>query len=218
MLDLAQARRNMLDCQLRTYDITDKAVLAAAEDVPREIFMPAGRENLAYLDQNVMLSPERCMLQPMVLVRLLQALQIRSGSRVLDVASGLGYTSALLARLGARVTALESDEDLARMSRERLVRAGFDSEIDVCTGPLEEGCPDRAPFDAIIVNGNVETRPDALLEQLAENGRLGCIRVDRRAGHALLYVRGGEGVGSRQLFDATAPALPAFRTPPAFVF
>lgn len=222
MLDFAQARRTMVDCQLRTFDVTDRAVLDAAEQIPRERFMPAGRDGLAYLDQNVPLAArggtERYMLQPMVLARLIQALQIRPRAKVLDVASGLGYASAFLARLGASVVALESDAALAADSRKRLRDAGFGEEVEVREGALDRGCPDLSAFDAILVNGTLETRPDLLLDQLAAEGRLACLRSDGRAVHAMLYVRGGEGVGSRILFDASAPLLREFRAAPAFVF
>jgi protein-L-isoaspartate(D-aspartate) O-methyltransferase len=218
MLDYARARRNMVDSQLRTFDVTDHALLAAVQEVPRELFMPAGRGALAYLDQNVALSPGRQMLQPMVLARLLQAAQIRTSSRVLDVASGLGYTSALLAKLGAEVVALESNEALAGESGQRLASAGVGGRVEIRTGALDEGCPDRAPFDVIVVNGLVEVTPETLFEQLGEGGRLVCLKRNGRAGHAMLFVRGGEGIGSRLLFDAIAPSLDEFREPAAFVF
>src|SRR5687767_8284101 len=130
MFDFAQARRNMVDSQLRTYDVTDLAVLAAMNEVPRERFVPAGREELAYLDQGLGVGPagpagQRTMLAPMVLARMLQHLEVRPGERVLDVAGGLGYSAAVLARLGARVVALESDEALAAEMRRRLDGAGL---------------------------------------------------------------------------------------------
>lgn len=221
MLDFAKSRRTMVDCQIRTFDVTDRAVLAAFEEVPRERFMPAGREALAYSDGNVALSAKdgspRCMLQPMVLARMIQALGIRSGAKVLDVASGLGYSSAILARLGAAVSALEPDADLAAKSRETLASLGAGSAT-VRAGALDGDAPGGDSYDAILVNGAVEIRPDALLERLGEGGRLACLKTDGGASHALLYVRGGEGIGSRLLFDAAAPVLAEFRRAASFVF
>ena len=121
MLDFTRARRNMVDSQLRTFDVTDRAVLAAMGDSPRERFVPDSRIALAYLDQNVSLrdgdGEPRWMLQPMVIARIIQALEVVPGSRVLDVGAGYGYASEILARLGAHVTALESDEALAAQAR-----------------------------------------------------------------------------------------------------
>jgi len=220
MLDFTRARRNMVDSQLRTFDVTDRAVLAAMGDSPRERFVPDSRIALAYLDQNVSLrdgdGEPRWMLQPMVIARIIQALEVVPGSRVLDVGAGYGYASDIFARLGAHVTALESDEALAAQARTRL--AGAQPSIEVRVGPLAEGCPDRAPFDIILVNGAVAKRPETLLRQLSDGGRLACLGRDGAAGHALLHVRAGEGFGSRRLFDASAPLMPAFLTEPAFAF
>ena len=212
----------MVDCQLRTFDVTDRAVLAAMEELPRESFMPDGMAGLAYLDRNVPLPGKDgagIMLQPMVVGRLVQALSIEAGAAVLDVGSGLGYAAALLARLGARVVALEADPDLASSARDRLARAGLGGMVEVRTGPLAEGVADRAPFDAILVNGAVEERPATLLGQLAEGGRLACLEAGVAAGRAVLHVRvSGGGYGSRPLFNAVAPILPGFRRAPAFTF
>lgn len=222
MLDYAQARRTMVDCQLRTFDITDRAVLAVFGDVPRERFVPEDRRSLAYMDQNVVVADRhdpsgRIMLAPMVLARLVQALGIETGSRVLDVGSGRGYGSAILAELGAKVVALESSQELSRSAGETLASLGL-SDIASVQGPLAEGSRDHGPFDAIVINGAVESPPDGLLAQLASDGRLACLQRDGRACRAVLYVRSANAVGSRILFDATAPVLDEFRPAPGFVF
>lgn len=222
MIDYAKARRTMVDCQVRPFDVTDRAILVALEEVPRERFMPAGREDLAYSDHTIVLptanGSSRCMLQPMVLARMIQALGIRVNARVLDVASGLGYGSAVMARLGANVTALEPDADLAAKSKTVFASLDLGERIAVKGGSLDEAAPGGATFHGILVNGTVEVRPTGLLDQLAEGGRLVCLKSDGRASHAMLYVRGGEGIGSRLLFDASAPVLAEFRPAPAFVF
>lgn len=216
MLDYAQARRLMVDCQLRTFDVNDIAVLDAFEDVPRERFVPPGREDFAYIDQTLRLDGAgRAMPAPMLLGRMIQALAILPGARVLDVAAGYGYGSAILQRLGAQVTALESDEGLAAGARERL--AGL-TGIEIVAGPLAAGAPKGAPFDAILVNGRVELRPQALLEQLADGGRLVCVMGRDRAAKATLFVRSGDAFGARPLFDAALPALDAFAAEAGFAF
>ena len=120
MIDFAQARRMMVDSQLRTFDVNDIPVLDAFDSVPRERFVPEGRESLAYIDQDLLVgagSVRRFMLSPMILARMIQTLAVGPGTRVLDVAAGRGYASAVLATLGARVTALESDPELAGAAR-----------------------------------------------------------------------------------------------------
>ncbi len=222
MLDFAKARRMMVDSQLRTFDVNDLALLAAFDEVPRERFVPAGRESLAYMDQDLPVTDgggaeRRFMLSPMILARMIQALELEAGRKVLDVAGGLGYSAAVLARLGCTVVALEAGEELAGAMRRRLAAAGVGS-VAVVAGPLERGFPDAAPYDAILVNGAVETRPEPLLRQLADRGRLVCVEGRGRAARATLYVRAGEAYGARPLFDAAAPPLSAFRAEAGFVF
>lgn len=219
MLDYAQARRLMVDCQLRTFDVNDIAVLDAFEAVPRERFAPAGREAFAYVDQPIRFdaagADARAMPAPMVLARMIQALRIRSGVRALDVGTGLGYGAAILHRLGGIVTALESDPALARGARERL--AGNDG-VQVVEGALGEGPAGQGPFDAILIEGRVETRPQALLDALRDEGRLVCVFGPERGAKATLFVRAGDAFGARPLFDASLPALAAFRAPAGFAF
>ncbi|HKH33085.1 MAG TPA: protein-L-isoaspartate O-methyltransferase [Beijerinckiaceae bacterium] len=223
MLDFAQARRAMVDSQLRTFDVFDIPVLAAMEAVPRERFVPPGRESLAYIDQDIPVSDgiagaeRRFMLKPMVLGRMIQALEVEAGARALDVASGLGYSAAVLARLGAHVAALESTEAAAEAARQRLASLGIEN-VAVVSGPLDQGYPHGAPYDIVLVNGLIEVRPQRLLNQLADGGRLACVERRGRAGRAVLYVRSGDAFGSRAIFDAGAPELPAFKADPGFVF
>jgi protein-L-isoaspartate(D-aspartate) O-methyltransferase len=223
MLDYAKARRMMVDSQLRTFDVNDLALLEAFDELPRECFVPPAREGLAYMDQDIPVSDERepsnqrFMLAPMVLGRMIQALEAAPGANMLDVACGLGYSSALLARLGCSVLAVESDEVLADEARRCLARCGVEG-VTAVVGPLDRGYPEAAPYDGILVNGSLEVRPDGLLHQLRDGGRLVCVQGTGRAAKAMLYVRAGTAFGSRALFDSAAPALGAFRAEPGFVF
>jgi protein-L-isoaspartate(D-aspartate) O-methyltransferase len=219
MVDFAHARRTMVDSQLRTFDVSDLPLLAAMDTVPRERFVLSGWEDLAYSDQELPLgfsADSRLMLSPMVLGRLIQALEIGQGTRVLDVACGFGYSSAVMAQLGANVVALDDDEKLTAAARERLATEA--PRVNVVTGPLDQGYPQGGPYAAILVNGSLETRPENLLAQLADRGRLACVVGRGRTGRATLFVRAGEADGSRILFDAAAPALKAFQSEPGFVF
>lgn len=217
MLDYAQARRLMVDCQLRTFDVTDIAVLDAFEAVPREAYVPRGQEDFAYVDRAVPLARAegdvRVLPPPMLLARMIQALALKPGSRALDVGTGTGYGAALMARLGAAVVALESVPALAETARERL-----GAEARVVEGPLAAGAPGQGSFDAILVEGRVEVRPQALLDQLADGGRLVCVLGRDRAAKTTLFVRAGEAFGARPLFDASLPALAAFAAEAGFAF
>ncbi|MCC2639510.1 MAG: protein-L-isoaspartate O-methyltransferase [Moraxellaceae bacterium] len=220
MVDFAQARRIMVDGQLRTFDVNDIPLLDAMDTVPRELFVLPGREELAYIDQDILVgdgAERRYMLSPMILGRLVQALGIEAGERVLDVACGRGYASAVFHELGAQVTALEADDALAGAARQSLSAAGA-GNVTVVAGALEQGHAANAPYDAILINGAVEVRPDVLLQQLAEGGRLACVKGRGRAARATLYVRTGDAFGERALFEAAAPLLAPFIQAPGFTF
>ena len=217
MLDYAQARRMMVDCQLRTFDVNDNAVLDAFDSVPREAFVPANQKPFAYIDQPLRLGAAgtdvRVTPAPMVLARMVQALKIQPGVTALDVGTGYGYAAAVMAQLGATVTALESIPDLASAAKERL--AGKASVIE---GPLRAGAKDQGPFDVILVNGRVETRPQSLLDQLKDDGRLVCVFGPDRGAKVTVFVRAGDAFGSRPLFDASLTVLADFVQETTFAF
>ncbi len=217
MLDYAQARRMMVDCQLRTFDVNDNAVLDAFDSVPREAFVPKNQEPFAYIDQPLRLgsagSDLRVTPAPMVLGRMIQALKIQPGVAALDVGTGYGYASVLMAQLGATVTAIESIPELVAAAKERLA-----GKAKVIEGPLRAGAAGDGPFDAILVNGRVETRPQTLLDQLKDDGRLVCVFGPDRGAKVTVFVRAGNAFGSRPLFDASLPALADFAQEASFAF
>ena len=220
MTDFAQARRMMVDGQIRTSDVTDLRLLAAFDEVPRERFVPPHRQALAYLDLDVPLEGAggaRRLLKPMVLAKLIQAADVRAGDRVLDVACGTGYSSAILARLAAAVIALEEDAALADAAVATLAAVGADN-AKVVGGPLSAGWPRAAPYDVILLNGSAEIVPQALLDQLADGGRLVGVVGRAPIGKGTVYRRSGAHVSAHPEFDAVAPLLPGFAKPPAFVF
>jgi protein-L-isoaspartate(D-aspartate) O-methyltransferase len=223
MIDFARVRRMMVDNQLRTYDITDLDVLSAMNEVPREHFVSPERGILAYSDQPLPVARDkdgegRHFLAPMVFARIVQNLDIKAGEKVLIVAGALGYEAAVIARLGAEIVVAEPDADLAAETRAKLETLGV-AGVRVVEAGLTEGCPAEAPFDAILINAAIEERPEPLLGQLREHGRLATIIGDGgRTSRATLFVRHGEVFGSRAMFDAAAPALSAFRKEAGFVF
>jgi protein-L-isoaspartate(D-aspartate) O-methyltransferase len=223
MLDFAQARRNMVDCQIRTWDVTDRAVIDAFDTVPRERFVPESLAEIAYLDRELTVSrdaatgEQRTTLTPMVHARLVQAASIGPEDAALDVACGLGLSTAVLARIARSVVGVESIRDLADGAAQRLAAAGI-ANARVVRGDLAMAGGESGPFDAVLVNGSLEARPDALLDRLRAGGRLVAVMGHGRSGRATLFLRTGSGVSERTLFDAAAPALWAFREAPAFVF
>jgi protein-L-isoaspartate(D-aspartate) O-methyltransferase len=215
MTDFAAARRNMVDGQIRTQDVTDLRIIGAMLDIPRERFVPAEKAALAYLDLDVPLSDAagaRRLLKPMVLAKLIQAAGVTEQDRVLDIACGTGYSSALLSHLAGEVTALEDDAALARQADKNLM-----GRVKVATGPLTAGWAAGGPYDVILLNGASEIVPRSLFSQLKDRGRLVCV-VGASPGKATLYLRSESEVAERPLFDAAAPLLPGFAKAPAFVF
>ena len=217
MFDSATARRMMVDGQVRTADVHNPDLLAAMLTIPRERFVPSFLAEQAYLDGDIEIAPGRVMLKPMVFAKLLEAVDVRPTDHVLDVGCGFGYSSAVLSRLAASVVALEEDPALASQAKTALASTGA-AGVTVANGPLVGGWPAAAPYDVILLDGATEIVPDALGGQLKPAGRLACIFGGAPAAKAMIYrVSEGRLVG-RPAFDATAPVLPGFVAPPAFVF
>ncbi len=216
-MDFAAARRNMVDRQLRTNKVTDEAVLEALGRVPRELFVPDGLRSAAYIDEDLPLGNGRYLIEPMVFGRLLQAAKIRRTDLVLDVGCGPGYSSAILSHLANLVVALECEGALARRTSAALSELELDNAV-VVEGPLEQGWPAQAPYDAILLGGAADRIPEALLAQLGEGGRLLAVEMRGAIGRAVLYARYRGTVSGRTLFDASVPLLPGLAAEPSFVF
>jgi protein-L-isoaspartate(D-aspartate) O-methyltransferase len=224
----AECRRTMVDCQVRTFDVTDQVLLARMIEVPRELFLPPELAPFAYSDASLEIRPGECaerhrvLSAPLVLARLLQSAGIAPTDQVLDVGSAGGYVAALLAGLCETVVSLESDRLLHEFTRANLNAFGL-TKVETMFGPHDRGVPGKAPFDVIIVNGAFEAGLEPLLGQLKNGGRLAAIaRVAEdptgRAGKAVLYERIDGSASFRTLFDAAAPVLEGFRKAPEFTF
>lgn len=213
----AVARRNMVDCQIKPNRVTELRLLAALGAVPREAFVVRHLRGVAYLDEPLPVGAGRFLLTPMVLARLLQAVDIQPTDVVLHVGCGTGYAAAVASRLGATVVALESDAALAEAASEALSAQGCDSVV-IERGALNQGCAKHAPYDVIVIEGQIDFLPDALTEQMAEGGRLVAVLREHGVGAATIWVKRHGRVGARALFDAAAPALPGFERVPGFVF
>jgi protein-L-isoaspartate(D-aspartate) O-methyltransferase len=217
MSDYAVQRFNMVETQVRTNDVTDPRLLAAMSAIPRERFVPVSKRALAYADLPVEVAPGRYLADPRTFAKLLQLADIQPTDSVLDVACATGYSTVVIARLARAVTALEQDADLVRLAAD-LVPASGASNASVVQGGLTEGCKIKAPFNVIVINGAVETVPDALLNQLADGGKLVAIVRQEVQGRAYVYVRERGRVGSRADFDSAVPLLAGFRKVVGFVF
>jgi len=217
----AEAHQNrrlaMVNGQLRTGDVVDHEVLAAFLDVPREKFVAPGFAALAYLDREMpaLGTKRRRLLPPLTLARMLQAAGVNAGERALDVGGGSGYGAALLAFMGAKVVALESDPGAAAAAREAL--SGREN-VTVVEGPLDAGAKPLAPFDVILVEGAFRVSPDALFAQLADRGRLVGIDAIMGAPQAALYEKRAGGVSRRALFETAADTLDGFQPEVSFAF
>jgi protein-L-isoaspartate(D-aspartate) O-methyltransferase len=211
----AARRTTMVDSQVRPADVTKYPIIEAMLNVPREAFVPPGREEVAYLGENLWLGPGRVLLEPRSFAKMLDALDLQPGERVLHVGAGLGYGAAVMARMGARVVALEEDGARAAAAEAALAREG--AEVVVRHGPLAGGAPDLGPFDAVAIEGAVEEVPAALLAQVARGGRIAAIFADGQLGTARLGREAAGQVHWRYLFNAGAPVLPGFQRIPAFV-
>jgi protein-L-isoaspartate(D-aspartate) O-methyltransferase len=219
MTDFVLARRNMVDGQLRPNRVTNAQLLAAIGDLPRERFLPAGLQSVAYADDDVPLGKGRFLMEPMVLARLLQTLQPLPDDKALVVASGVGYGAALLARLVKAVVAVEPDADLAGSAEQTIRNLGI-TNVQQVVGKMEEGCAAQGAYDVILIEGAVQKVPVAILDQLAEGGRLGTVIAAPTGmlGVAHLMVKEGGVASGRPLFDAGTPPLPGFAAPPRFTF
>ena len=200
----------MVESQLRPQGVTDPLVLNAMGRLPRENFLPPETRPLAYVDRAVRMAEGRFLAAPAVLGSLLTQMMPVRGQRALVVAAGSGYSAAVLDAMGLSVTALESAPELVALARA--------SGVEVVEGPLEQGWAKSAPYDQILIDGAVEIIPDALVEQLANGGRLGTALVDRGITRLVVGRKAGGAFGYLSLSDAGVPVLPGFTRPKAFTF
>ena len=221
MSDFSTARRNMVDGQVRTSDVTDLRIIDAMLALPREAFVPEDQRAMAYLDLDLTVSqkgaPRRCLIKPMVVAKMMQAAEIKSTDNVLVVGCATGYTAALAAKLAARVTATESDPALAAKAASILATLGFGG-VSIVTAAAPDGAPGNAPYDVIMLEGATEVVPEALYAQLAEEGRLVGVFATSRPQRAVIVTHSHSDFGDRPLFDASAPVLAGLERPAAFVF
>jgi len=221
MIDSKQQRINMVESQVRPSDVTDRRIIRAMLEVPREAFVPSSLRALAYMDGAVpvvdgSVRSGRCLLAPRTFAKLVQLAEIGPDAIVLDVGCATGYSTAVLARLAKSVVAVEVDAALAARASDALRQLGVANAL-VLEGALPKGAPTHAPFDAILLEGAAPFIPEELLEQLKDGGRLASVVGDNAFGRANVWQRTGKLFDARPSFDAGAQALPGFSQQPEFV-
>ena len=217
-MNVEQARFNMIEQQIRTWEVLDDTVLSLLSVVKREDFVPPAYRSMAFVDTEVPLPNGQSMLAPKVEARLLQELAVQRHERVLEIGAGSGFMAALLAHKAQHVTTLEIDPELARMASDNLRRAWI-TNATVLQADASRALPEDGPFDVIALSGSVFEVPRTLLAQLKPGGRLTAIVGQLPIMQAVLVTRRGEtGFSTVQLFDGVAPRLTGFGEPSRFVF
>jgi len=171
MIDFAAECEAMVERQLRRRGITEPDILDAFRAVPREAFVGEKYEHLAYGDHPLPIEAGQAISQPYIVALTIQAAEIKPGSKVLEVGAGSGYAAAVISRIAGKVIGMERHHDLVDVARDRLKRLGYDN-VEIVEGDGTRGCPDEAPFDAIVAAASGSHVPKAFLEQLADGGRI----------------------------------------------
>ena len=200
----------MVESQLRPEGIADPALLAAMAAVPREDFVAEGLHPIAYSDRAIPLAVKRSLMPPAALGQLIQALAPSPGERALIIGAGSGYSAAILTAMEIVVTALESDLELAAVAH--------DNGVDVVDGKLASGHLAGAPYDLILIDGAVEELPEAIIDQLADGGRIATALAEGGVTRLAIGTRSGKAFGMRPFADAAVSVLPGFFRASAFVF
>jgi protein-L-isoaspartate(D-aspartate) O-methyltransferase len=221
-MNIEKARFNMIEQQIRPWEVLDASVLELLGIVRREDFVPPAYRALAFVDTEVPLPTStgdgQAMLAPKIEARLLQELVLQKHERVLEIGTGSGFMAALLAHKAQHVTSIEIDPELARSARANLLHAGV-TNATVIEADGAQGWPAEAPYDAIVLSGSVAEVPAGLLAQLKTAGRLVAIVGHEPVMRAVLITRSGEqGVSRQVLFDTVAPRLRGFDEPTRFQF
>ncbi|WP_162914250.1 protein-L-isoaspartate O-methyltransferase family protein [Taklimakanibacter lacteus] len=218
MTDFATARARMIVSQVRPNGITDGRILQAMAQLPRELFVPEARRAIAYVDEDVEIGSGRALMEPMALAKLVQLAEIGRDDRVLHVGCGTGYATALVASLCKSVVAIDEDQGFVDAASANLARLGI-ANAKVSKAAHASGWSTAQPYDAILIDGQVPAVPPALLQQLADGGRLVAVVGDNLVATATLYSRHDGAISSLPAFEASVARLPGVVVDrPGFVF
>ena len=216
--DFRKMRGAMIDGQLRPSGINERALIGAIKYVPREMFVPADKAQLAYCDEAIEVVPGRYLAAPLVGCRMMEAVAVETGERVLIVGGTTGYSAAIMARLAAHVTLVEDDATLVRRAGSAISKTGV-SNVKLVEGALAAGHAEGAPYDILIIDGAAETVPETLIGQVRDGGRIAAVLAERGGAASIVLGRvAGGHVGWTRLMEASAPMLPGFARVPEFEF
>ena len=211
------ARENMIQGQILPNMVYDQRVIEVMKELPREEFFLDSQKPLAYLDSNIDVGDGRYSMEPRILARLIQSAHIISTDIILSIGCALGYSVAVLARLGSTVFAVENNKALADHAARSFDKLGINNVVIIAGDPTT-GYSEQAPYDVIFADGAITAIPDTIANQLAEGGRLVGVVKTGKTGKATLMTR-HKGICSRRLlFDASVPVLDGFEDPNKFVF
>lgn len=224
-MDVELARYNMIEQQIRPWDVLDSHVLDLLAAIRREDFVPPAHKAIAFVDMQIPLKPGEAailrgqvMLEPRVEARMLQDLQVQKHEKVLEIGTGSGFMAALLGQQSQRVLTLEIDNELAETARQNLQQAGvLNVEVRVADGASTD-LTAHGPFDVIVLSGSVAAVPDSLLALLNPGGRLMAIVGEEPMMRATLVQSAGTGLVTIQPWDTVAPRLLGFPEPQRFSF
>ena len=217
-MDFEMARFNMIEQQIRPWEVLDTGVLELLRKVPREVFVAQAQRGLAFADLNLPIGHDEAMWQPKIEARILQALAPTTRDHVLEVGTGSGYLTALLASCSEHVTTIDIHSDFIGLAAERLQTQKI-SNVQLVEGDGARGWPSSKPWDVVVLTGSVPTLPSAYRDILAHGGRLAAVVGREPVMEAMLYVRQDEDTWStRSLFDTMLRPLVNAELPTAFVF
>ncbi|MCL7405232.1 MAG: protein-L-isoaspartate O-methyltransferase [Marivivens sp.] len=209
MADYTTRRTMMVDTQVRPSDVTKFPIIDAMLSVPREAFVPSSMREAAYIGENLDIGGGRVLLEPRTLAKMLDVLDIKPTEVILDIAPGLGYSTAVLAHMAEFVIGVEDDESRAEEAQSILSEQGIDNAA-IISGALAEGAAKSGPYDVIILQGAVEVLPDSLLAQLKDGGRIVSIFAEGDLGVVRIGYKMDQRINWRMAFNAGAPVLTGF--------
>jgi len=217
MADYPARRTMMVDTQVRPSDVTKFPVIEALLAIPREVFVPDGKREVAYVGENIDLGNGRVMLEPRTLAKMLDALDIQPDDLVLDIGCGFGYSSAVIARMAEAVVAVEDDAAMAEDAQTLLVENSADNVV-VIAGNLTDSAAKHGPYDAIVLQGGVQQIPVVVADQLKDGGKIAAIFMSEGLGICRIGYKINGNLTWRFAFNAGAPVLKGFDQLSEFVF
>ena len=216
--DIEQARFNMIEQQIRTWEVLDTRVLELLKEVPREDFVADQYKGLAFADLEIPIGYGQTMMAPKMEARIVQALQLKASDRVLEIGTGSGYLTALLAKMAGHVYSVESVAELSEIARARLAAHGI-RNVTLEIGNAAQGWTAHAPYDVIVYTGSLPVAPERVRNSLAMDGRMFVVVGEAPVMQATMIRRiSADGFRSEVLFETCVPALSSAPQPERFQF